>query len=100
MSRDSACRTSPTISRSGRMRSASLTSLRMSISPVPSRFCCLVCNPTTSRRLTFSSKISSMVITRSRLPIEEDRQLSIVVLPACVAPETSTFSPAATATSR
>ncbi|MNI78667.1 hypothetical protein D3C73_1350610 [compost metagenome] len=38
MSRLSASRTSPTIKRSGRIRSASLTSLRKGMSPSPSRF--------------------------------------------------------------
>ena len=36
-SRLSPCRTSPTTSRDGRMRNASLTSRRRAISPVPSR---------------------------------------------------------------
>ncbi len=44
----------------------------------------------------FSSKTSSAVITRSRAGTAASKQLRSVVLPACVPPETKTFSPAAT----
>ena len=47
-SRHSSWRTSPTTSRDGRIRSASLTSRRSAISPVPSRLACRVCIATTS----------------------------------------------------
>ena len=100
MSRLSASRTSPTTSRSGRMRRASLTSRRSGISPSPSRFGCRHCSPTTSRSGNCSSKISSTVMTRSRVPMLAARQLSMVVLPAWVAPETRMFSPLATAAPR
>lgn len=82
------------------MRSASLTRRRSGISPAPSRLGCRVCIETTSGNGTWSSKTSSQVITRSRAGIAAQRQLSSVVLPACVPPETSTLSPAATAASR
>lgn len=100
MSRLSASRTSPTTSRSGRMRRASLTNRRSGISPSPSRFGCRHWRPTTSRRGNCSSKISSTVITRSRLPMLAARQFSIVVLPAWVAPETRMLRPLDTAAPR
>ncbi len=103
MSRSSAssCRTSPTMIRSGRIRSASLTSRRSRISPVPSRLGCRVCIATDVRAAAIrSSKTSSQVMTRSRGGIALARQLSIVVLPACVPPATTMLSPAATAASR
>ena len=86
--------------RVGRMRSASLTRARRVISPVPSRFASRVCIATTSRSARFSSKISSMVMTRSRDPMEEDSALSMVVLPAWVGPVTMTFNPAVIAQPR
>jgi hypothetical protein len=46
------------------------------------------------------SKTSSQVTTRSRPGIADARQLSRVVLPACVPPATMTLSPATTAASR
>ena len=94
MSSASASRTSPTISRSGRIRSASLTRRLSGISPWPSRLGWRHCMFTTSRSGTFSSKISSTVTTRSRAPMLAVRQLSMVVFPAWVAPETRMFSPA------
>ena len=97
MSRDSASRTSPMRMRSGRIRRASLTRRRNSMAPVPSRFGWRHCMPTTSRSGTDSSKISSQVTTRSRGGIEAERQLSIVVLPDWVAPETRMFMPLSTA---
>ena len=99
-SRHSSCRTSPTTIREGRIRSASLTSRRSGISPAPSRLGWRVCMATTSGSGTRSSKTSSAVITRSRAGIAAHRQLSSVVLPAWVPPETRMFSPAATAASR
>jgi hypothetical protein len=82
------------------MRSASLTSRRSGISPAPSRLGWRVCMATTSGRGTRSSKTSSQVITRSCAGIAAHKQLSSVVFPACVPPDTSTLSPAATAASR
>src|SRR6266702_1625013 len=84
----SSCRTSPTISRFGRIRSASLTSQRCRISPWPSRLGCRVCIATTSGRSIRSSKTSSHVTKRSRAGIALARQFSSVVLPAWVAPGT------------
>src|SRR3712207_97517 len=83
-SRHSSWRTSPTTIREGRMRSASFTSRRSGISPVPSRFGWRVCMETTSGSGTRSSKTSSQVMTRSRAGMAAHRQLSSVVLPACV----------------
>jgi hypothetical protein len=99
-SRHSSWRTSPTISRCGRIRSASLTNRRSGISPVPSRFACRVCMATTSGNPTCSSKTSSTVTTRSRAGTVAHNALSSVVLPAWVPPETSTFSPAVTHASK
>jgi hypothetical protein len=99
-SRHSCWRTSPTMTRDGRIRSASFTSARRVISPVPSRLGCRVCRATTSGSGTWSSKTSSQVMTRSRTGMDALRQLSIVVLPACVAPATRMFNPATTAASR
>ena len=99
-SRLSSCRTSPTTMRDGRIRSASLTSRRSLISPVPSRLGCRLCIDTTSGSGIFSSKTSSQVTTRSRDGIAAPRQLSRVVLPAWVPPDTSTLSPEETAASR
>ena len=86
--------------RCGRIRNASRTRCRRLISPVPSRFGCLVCIRTTSGNGTLSSKTSSQVITRSRAGTAAVRQLSMVVLPAWVPPATSTLSPATTQASR
>ena len=99
-SRHSSWRTSPTISRAGRIRSASFTSRRKGISPVPSRLACRVCMATTSGRQTLSSKTSSTVMTRSRAGITPHSALSIVVLPVWVPPATRMFRPAATEASR
>ncbi len=68
--------------RDGRIRRASLTSLRSWISPVPSRLAWRVCIDTTSGNGTRSSKTSSQVTTRSRAGIAAQRQLSSVVFPA------------------
>ncbi len=100
ISRLSASRTSPTTRRSGRIRRASFTSLRSGISPSPSRLGCLHWRPTTSRSGNWSSKISSTVMTRSRLPMLAAKQLSMVVLPAWVEPDTRMFSPLDTAAPR
>ena len=92
-SSDSASRTSPTTSRSGRIRKASLMSRRSVISPVPSRFGCRHCIPTTSRAARSSSKISSTVTMRSPARAPDSRAFSRVVLPLWVAPETRMFCP-------
>ena len=99
-SRHSSCRTSPTISRDGRIRSASFTRRRSGISPGALQVGCRVCMPTTSGSGSCSSKTSSTVITRSRPGIDAHSALSMVVLPDWVPPATRTFSPAATEASR
>ncbi len=99
-SRLSACRTSPTTMREGRIRSASFTRRRSGISPVPSSDGCRHCIEATSRWGMRSSKTSSQVTIRSRAGTADARQLSRVVLPAWVPPATRTFSPDATAASR
>ncbi len=96
----SASRTSPMTSRSGRMRRASLTRRRSGTSPVPSRLAGRVCSATWSRTGRRSSQTSSAEMTRSDPGIDPARAFSIVVLPAWVWPETSTFSPDRTAASR
>ena len=92
-SRLSSWRTSPTMMRDGRIRSASLTSRRSGISPVPSRLGWRHCIDATSRSGILSSKTSSHVTTRSRGGIAAARQLSSVVLPACVPPATRMLRP-------
>ena len=64
-SRHSAARTSPTRMRLGRIRSASLTRSRRTISPVCSSPACRVCIATQSGWLNRSSKTSSALTTRS-----------------------------------
>ena len=99
-SRHSSARTSPTMMREGRMRRLSLTRSRSLISPVPSRPFWRVCNATQSGWLKRNSKTSSAEITRSPPGILAARQLSIVVLPACVPPATTMLRPARTEASR
>ncbi len=99
-SKASSARTSPTMRRSGRIRSASVTSRRSRTSPVPSRLDCRHCSATQSGSGTLTSKTSSHVTTRSRAGIAAVRQLSNVVLPDWVPPATSTLSPAWTVASR
>lgn len=81
-SRLSAWRTSPTMMREGRIRSASFTRRLRGTSPVPSRLGCRHCIDATSRRGIFSSKTSSHVTTRSRDGMAALRQFSSVVFPA------------------
>ena len=99
-SRHSAARTSPTITRDGRIRRLSLTRSRSAISPVPSSPRCRVCIATQSGWEKRSSKTSSTDTTRSRPGMLAARQFSIVVLPAWVEPATTTLSPARTDASR
>ena len=96
----SSARTSPTITRLGRIRRLSLTRSRRVISPVPSSPDCLVCNATQSGCGNLSSKTSSAETTRSPPGIAAARQLSMVVLPAWVPPATRMLSPARTDASR
>ncbi len=78
----SASRTSPTTSRSGRIRSASFTSRRSETSPVPSRLGCRPCSATMSGASTASSNVSSTVTMRWWLGAAAISALSRVVLPA------------------
>ena len=96
----SASLTSPTTIRPGRIRSASFTNRRKDISPTPSRFGCRVCMATQSAFSIRISKVSSTVTTRWSLATSFSNAQSKVVLPACVAPETSRFFPAVTASER
>ena len=99
-SRHSSARTSPTMIRLGRIRSASLTRSRSRISPVPSRPDCRVCSGTQSGCGKRSSQTSSAETTRSPPGIAAARQFRSVVFPAWVPPATSRLSPARTDASR
>ena len=77
----SASLTSPTIILEGRIRSDSLIKRLRGISPVPCRLADLVCICTTSGKLGFSSKTSSIVMTLSETGMLEASALSIVVFP-------------------
>lgn len=99
-SRHSSARTSPTMIRLGRIRRLSLTRSRSRISPVPSSPHWRVCSGTQSGWTKRSSKTSSAEITRSPPGIAAARQLSMVVLPVCVPPATSTLRPARIEASR
>ena len=96
-SSDSACRTSPTMMRDGRMRSASLTSRRSGYLPRSLEAGLPAVDARDVAQGIFSSKTSSHVITRSRDGMDAARQLSRVVLPACVPPATRMLRPATTA---
>ena len=99
-SRHSSARTSPTMIRLGRIRRLSLTRSRSRISPVPSNPLWRVCIATQSGWGKRSSKTSSALTTRSPPGMAAAKQLSRVVLPACVAPATRMLSPARTEASR
>ena len=96
MSKTSAPRTSPTIIRSGRIRSVLRTSSRAVTSPLPSRLGGRVSSRTTCGCCSDSSAESSIVTMRSSSGTKLDRQLSIVVLPEPVPPQTSRLSRAVT----
>ena len=96
MSNASPARTSPTMIRSGRMRSAFLTRSRWVISPLPSMLAGRVSSRATCSCCSWSSAESSIVTIRSRSSMKADMALSIVVLPEPVPPEISTLSRAAT----
>ena len=87
MSKASSPRHSPRMMRSGRMRSAFLTSSRWRISPLPSMFGGRVSMRTTCGCCSCSSAASSMVIRRSFSEMNAESALSIVVLPEPVPPE-------------
>src|SRR4051794_9860228 len=89
MSSASGPRTSPTTIRSGRIRSAFLTSRRIVTSPRPSRFGGRASSRRTCGWRRRSSAASSIVTTRSPGSMNEDSALSSVVLPEPVPPQTS-----------
>ncbi len=96
MSRASPARTSPTMMRSGRMRSELRTSSRMGMAPLPSMLGGRDSSVTTCSWRSCSSAASSMVTMRSSLGMKEERTLSVVVLPEPVPPETKMLSRAST----
>ena len=91
MSKASAPRTSPTMMRSGRMRSALRTRSRCVTSPRPSRLAVRVSSRTTCGCCSCSSAASSIVTMRSPMSISRDSAFSSVVLPEPVPPEMMTL---------
>ena len=87
MSRASGPRHSPTMIRSGRMRSALRTRSRVVTSPSPSMLAGRVSIRTTCGCWSRSSAASSIVATRSSAGMNADRAFSSVVLPLPVPPE-------------
>ena len=85
-------RTSPTMMRSGRMRRQLRTRSRMVIWPSPSRLGGRVSRRTVCGCCSCSSAASSQVMMRSSLSMNWVRQLSSVVLPEPVPPETSVLT--------
>ena len=100
-SRHSACRTSPTTSRSGRIRSASLTSRRSGdlAGRPPGSAAGSAWRPSRGSR-DAARRPPRTVISRSPRRDRAEQAFSSVVFPACVPPETRMLSPAATAASR
>ena len=96
MSSASGPRTSPTTIRSGRMRSALRTSVRIVTSPRPSRPGGRASSRTTWRWRSRSSAASSIVTMRSSPGIAPESAFSVVVLPDPVPPLTSRAALAAT----
>jgi hypothetical protein len=96
MSTASEPRTSPMTMRSGRIRSALMSSSRCVTSPSPSTFAGRVSSRTTCGWRSCSSAESSMVTIRSSCGMLDDSTFRSVVLPAPVPPEMSTFSRALT----
>ena len=92
MSRVSAPRTSPTMIRSGRMRSAFRTSSRMRTSPWPSMFGGRASSVITCSCWSWSSAASSIVTMRSSPGMKAETAFSVVVLPVPVPPEMRTLS--------
>ena len=87
MSTASPPRHSPMMIRSGRMRSALMSSSRCGTSPWPSMLAGRVSSRTTCGWRSWSSAESSMVTIRSVGGMNDERMLSSVVLPAPVPPE-------------
>ncbi len=96
MSSASPERTSPTMIRSGRMRRELRTSSRIGMAPLPSMLGGRASSVTTCSWRSCSSAASSMVTMRSSFGMNDDRMLSIVVLPEPVPPETKMLSRAST----
>ncbi len=92
MSSVSAPRTSPTMMRSGRIRSELRTRSRIEISPRPSTFDGRASSVTTCGCWSRSSALSSTVMIRSPAGTAAESALSSVVLPAPVPPEITTLS--------
>lgn len=88
MSRVSPPRTSPTMIRSGRMRSEFRTRSRMVILPCPSTLGGRLSRRTTCSCWSWSSAASSTVMMRSPSGMSPDSELSSVVLPEPVPPLT------------
>src|SRR3972149_3738621 len=86
MSSASPPRHSPTMTRSGRMRSELRTSSRMGMAPLPSMFGGRDSRVTTCSWRSCRSAASSMVTMRSSLGMNEESTLSVVVLPEPVPP--------------
>ena len=100
MSSASAPRTSPTMMRSGRMRSALITRSRAVIRPRPSMLTGRVSMRTTCSWSRISSAVSSIVTMRSVSGIASASAPSSVDLPAPVPPEIRMFLRARTAMTR
>ena len=96
MSSASAPRHSPTMIRSGRMRSELRTSSRIGTAPLPSMLAGRDSSVTTCSWRSCSSAASSTVTMRSSFGMNDERTLSIVVLPEPVPPETKTLRRAST----
>ena len=92
MSSVSAPRTSPTMMRSGRMRSELRTRSRIETSPLPSTFDGRASSVTTCGCWSRSSALSSTVMMRSPGGTAADIAFSSVVLPAPVPPAMTTLS--------
>ena len=92
MSSASPPRTSPMMTRSGRMRRLFLTSARCEISPLPSTLGGRVSSRTTCCCCNCNSAASSMVTTRSEGGMKPDIILSSVVFPLPLGPTISVLA--------
>ena len=96
MSRASPPRTSPTRIRSGRIRSALRTRARTLTPPTPSTLAGRASNAITCGWDRRSSAASSIVMSRSSAPMNDERTPSSDVLPEPVPPDTTMFALART----
>ncbi len=85
-------RTSPTMMRSGRIRSVRFTRSRIGTSPLPSALAGRLSRLMVWRCCSWSSAESSIVMMRSPSGMKADRTLRLVVLPVPVPPETRMLS--------